>query len=387
MNYILFIYRYFKGYLKICISEGFPERFLNLCHKNRIYIWDTTYNNSCIEAKIYCRDFFKLNTIRKKSGVKIKIEEKHGFHFSLRKVKKRQVMIYGLVISIVLMLLMNQFIWNIEVNGNKNISDKEILSIAEKLGLKYGTFVPYFDDERAGREAVNHFNGKALWASINIKGSKAIIEIREYEDISEAPENDEPCNLVADFDGIILSAEAYSGALSTICGNAVKKGDLLISGISENSDGTVNFHNASGKLTAYHKSGLESVYKNEFSVKKIYRFSECSFLNLFSIKMPLSLKKAGNLLNYSKWLEIDNKTLPFGFAKKVDFDTREILLPCNNVIYHIDNFTAEEYEKYKNTLILNKKYKITSDKNGLSVKSEYECIDFIGKKREILKEN
>ena len=227
---LLELYRFLRCYAVIRISGGFSERFLNLCNREKIYLWDTLYENGAVTAKIYCKDFHKLRKIRSKSGVKIKILSKIGLSFSYNRNKKRKVLIYGLAASLIFMSFMNLFVWCIDVEDSQNISRYELISAAEKEGLKFGTFIPLFDESKASRNAVNLFDGKIVWAATNIKGSKATLEVRENTATKNEKEPDtSPCNVISDFDGVIVSAEIYSGVSTVSRGSAVKSGDLLIS--------------------------------------------------------------------------------------------------------------------------------------------------------------
>ena len=67
--------------------------------------------------------------------------------------------------------------------------------------------------------------------------------------MSEAPEfpdSTTPCNIVASQDGTIMGIEATVGVAEVRSGDAVLKGDLLISGITENLDKTYNLKAARG---------------------------------------------------------------------------------------------------------------------------------------------
>lgn len=391
MKSLLDFYRFLRSFAVIKISGGFPERFLNLCNKEKIYLWDTLYENNSVTAKIYCKDVFKLRKIRAKSGVKIKITDKQGLIFYLRRNKKRKVLTCGIILSLVFMTIMNQFVWSIEAQSTQNISEAEILKVSKQLGLDYGTAVPFFDESEAAREAVNLFNGRILWAAVNIKGSKANIEVREYTEVeSRSEKNNLPCNIIADFDGVILSAQTFSGVLSTSSGSAVKNGDLLISGISENADGSVNFHAADGKLTAFHKQNVSRLYKMTEKAEKLnvkYTYSE---LKVFSLDLPLSLKAFipfENTLEYETLIKIGNSFLPFGITKKDSVEKTACENRLKDIIHYVDEFTKEEYKLLKNTLITNSDYSFSVAGDGLKIKADYDCIDFIGKKSVILQEN
>ena len=391
MKKLLDIYRFTVGFLVIQISGGFPERFLNLCNREKIYLWDSSSKNGCITAKIRCKDFFRLNTIRRKSGVHVQIIEKCGIVFRFRENKKRKILIYGLIFSIIIMNLLNLFVWCIEVTETQNISKNEILETGKISGLDFGTFTLLYDGNQANREFVNFFNGKAVWSAVNIKGSKASFDVREYTQ-SEAEESDEqnPCNVIADFDGVIISVQPYSGTPTVYGGSAVKEGDLLVSGISENSDGTVSYHNADGKITALRKCNLSKHGDRNGNVGFLDETISYTELIFFTLKIPIQIdafKKTTNDLKYTEFLKIDKCILPFGYTTASVNPEKQIKSVNYDPIYNIDEFTAEEFSMLKNSLIINSDYSISATNEAYDITAEYDCIDFIGKKSLIFQEN
>lgn len=391
MKRMLDFYRFLHGFVIICISGGFPERFLNLCNREKIYLWDTQYKNGSIIAKVRCKDFYKFQKIRRKSGVNVKILDKVGLFFLMRKNKKRRVISYGLAASIVLMTVMNLFVWCIEVKDTVCISKEEIYEVGLKCGLDFGTFVPLYDESDASRELINTFDGRVIWSALNIKGSKASFEIREYtEESKKENKKEEPSNIIADFDGIIISSEIYSGSGEIESGSAVKKGDLLISGISQNNDGSVNFHNADGKISALHSRKIDNKYSINQKATRTENFKASKKLNVFSLNIPLSLKAF--LLNdtkqiYTENLKIGDCLLPFGRTMSCSFNQISFDFNAENPLFYIDEFTREEYSLLKNSKVLNAAYSFTKEKNCYNISAEYDCIDFIGKKCAILQEN
>ncbi|MBQ8697138.1 MAG: sporulation protein YqfD, partial [Clostridia bacterium] len=229
---------------------GFSERFINLCFNSGIHIWNISAENKEIKANIKPKDFKKLKDIRKKAGVRIKITEKRGLPFYLRRHRNRVGLLIAFAFFAVFMVVMNRFVWCIESTGSEKFSGEQILLVAEEMGLKYGTFVPFFDEREASRKIVNAFDGELLWASINIKGSKAVVEVRDFVKGIDENYNNEPCNIVSDSDGVVLSVEVSKGQSAIASGSAVSKGDLLISGVVDTKDMSASYCHAKGKVTA-----------------------------------------------------------------------------------------------------------------------------------------
>ncbi len=113
---------YLKGYLRIEIEGFYTERFLNICTKEKIKLWQIKRkNNVVVETSILKRDFKKLKKIAKKTKSKVKIKSKNGIPFIVQKYKNRKVFIFLFFIVILLIFTLSRFIWNIEILGNDKI--------------------------------------------------------------------------------------------------------------------------------------------------------------------------------------------------------------------------------------------------------------------------
>lgn len=66
------------GYLVISVSGAFPERFLNLCALEKIYLWGAERNEDEIKVRCTLSAFRKMRRAAKKSRCKIKIVKKAG---------------------------------------------------------------------------------------------------------------------------------------------------------------------------------------------------------------------------------------------------------------------------------------------------------------------
>ena len=106
--------------------------------------------------------------------------------------------------------------------------------------------------DRTAAEAVKS-SDKLAWAAVNIRGTTAVIEVREQLD---PPKEDEPDggydgeNLIAACDGLITGTEIIAGKPAVSRGQSVKKGDLLVSGVIDSTRIGVRITRARGEVRA-----------------------------------------------------------------------------------------------------------------------------------------
>ncbi len=378
--------RFIKGYVDFEINGGFVERFINLCAVNRIKIWNVQIKNGSLYASISANNFGSLRTVLRKSGCRLHIIKKVGLPFFFHKNKHRKGLIISAVCFLLFIFLMNNFVWLIEVKGTETLSFEEIENTVMQFGLRRGVYSPSLNTTEISRNAVNYFNGRLIWMSINIKGSKAVIEVRDYIDEHEDKTFKDPCNIVADFDGELLSVEVYNGDKEVCVGNAVKKGDMLISGVIENEDLSCVYSEARGKITALHNINFEKIYERKLSkTERISNYKTKFKLIFFEKDIPLFIPTLINEerdIYYRKYIFSGGYKLPFGIEKTLFYENEETTEDCS-LLFALDNYASSYYSEFKNTNIINSKQNVTVNENTYIISSDLKCIDFIGVKSPI----
>ncbi len=131
--------RFLFGYVRITIEGEQLERFLNLCKSRGISIRNVKYTGEkMLTAVLSIHDFFLLRPLRNKTGVHIRIREKHGMPFFFYRNKKRKAFFLGILFCMVLLFVLSGHIWNIHVQGNVRNSTPEILGFLEAQGITHG---------------------------------------------------------------------------------------------------------------------------------------------------------------------------------------------------------------------------------------------------------
>lgn len=383
--------RLFNGYVKFGAEGGFGERFVNLCEQRRLGVRSLAFDDERLEGFVTARDYIKLRTVAKQSGMKLRCISKHGLPFFMFKNRNRVGLAVGAAFFVLFMSIMSLFVWNIETVGSENISSTEILSVAQEYGLRLGCFRPTLDVHEVADKMITKLNGRLLWVAVNVSGSRAVIEARDYIEKPESKTYSDPCNIVADFDGLLLSLEVHNGTKANFEGNGVKKGDLLISGIVENRDFSSSFHEARGKITALHSDTVSAEIKHQSDYKVFTATRSVYSVRFFWLKIPLGFFKNGGDYDEFKTesvLELGNHSMPFSVEKRTrayytvqsgstGFEKEDIF----------DEYTRASYEKYKNTNVLKTELKVDNDAEKLMISGKSRCIDFIGIEQKIKFEN
>ncbi len=361
--FIINLYRYLFGYVNLKISGNFPERILNLCAQNKIVVWDIFRSRDSVKISVMVRDFKKFHKIRGKSGVKVKILKKKGLPFKIQRYKLRIGVVAGFAFFFILLKFLSLFVWDIEIIGNKTTPDEEIIKECSKLGIYNGRYIEAIDSKLLKDKLLLN-SDKLAWASINIEG--CVVTVNVTETLSGTPEFS-PSNIVSSSDAVIKQIKVTSGQVEVYTGQAVSRGDILISGTVAVAD-KVNFTRASGEILGEVQETF-TFTKNYNQKLKQYngKTSEKTVLEFFGIKLPLYLGSThGDFsADYSNnQIEILGKKIPITLYK----------MDCKHYDTIIKKFNRDE-------LIT----QIETEFNDYTTKKGLQEIDITA--REIIEEN
>ena len=384
------ILRFIKGYVVFTGIGGFTERFINLCSLSGILIWDVSFSEGKLSAKCRSSDYRKLRSISRKSGVKISFQSRHGIFSELQKRNQRKGLLVGALFFVIYFAFMSNFIWSINAENTDAYPKEDLLTAAEKEGLKIGTYKPLFDETAAANRIAQSNTDKLSWAAINIKGSRAVIEVREQKKSIKETVASPPCNIVSDSDGVIISAEVFSGIGNVTSGIAVQKGDLLISGALLNEDFSVSFIEAKGRITAERTKNFSMKFRKNVNVSTFVDTEKYVILNLFGLDFKVKgvFKKDKQSFTESDILSYNEVTLPLKYTVKTIYSTEKAKRSeAEFFLSAVEEFSNESYKLNKNTLLLSESFSVNQSEDTLFFSNNWKCIDFIGQKQEIIIEN
>ena len=227
------LFFYIIGYVNIEIDGLFANRFINICKSRGILLWNIKMKEGIkLYANMGIKDFKNIREICKKTNTKIKIRKKCGIPFILNRYKKRKIFISMVLAILLVLVIVSNFIWNINIEGNETIEVDELKEMLEQEGLKIGTYKHSIDLN----EIINKIRLKRddiAWIGITIKGTNANIEIKETTKAPQILDENEYCNIVAEKEGMITKINAQNGTINVAEGDIVKKGDVLVHGYLE----------------------------------------------------------------------------------------------------------------------------------------------------------
>ena len=318
-------YRYLLGYVRIKIIDESPEVFVNLLIDSNISLWSIERTKEYIAVNISFQDYKSIRKIRNslRTKPKIKLIKKNGFSLKVKEIFIRKSIIYGLILALSLNITMSNYIWVIQVNGAKTISEKVIISVLSEEGICLGIKRENVDTYNLSQKLPLKIKNIA-WVSVNIEGSMLSVNISETRD--ENPEIKTPSNIIASFDGVIKEINTTQGKTEVRIGQTVRKGELLISGIDE-MGGVIRYGSANGEIIAETNRVLKDKIPKNYTILKYSNETDCKIVfHLFSLQLPMYL--SNTFEEYDSFLVennliLFNKTMPVKITKKFFIKTEK----------------------------------------------------------------
>lgn len=265
-----------QGYVKIRLESSMPERFLSLCVHNQIPLWNLKNNDLYYEMELHAKDFFRLDSFRRKTGSRIVLLEKHGLPFFFHKNRKRKAFFLGSILSALLLYFCSLFIWDIQIEGNHYNSSETILDTLAEFQITDGVLKKELDCQQIASQIRASFPN-VVWVSAKIRGTCLIVELKENEDAFQTvpAEEEKSCDIAAAKDGQIVKIVTRAGIPQVKEGESCKAGDILVTGRLEilNNDSQIQRYEYV-KADADIEILTEYSYYDEFSLEhsvKIYQ--------------------------------------------------------------------------------------------------------------------
>ena len=326
----MFLINFIYGYYKIGIEKTHSLKIINLMKEYDIDYRNLKYDTDGeVTFKISLVEYKKLCIILDKNDCMVYIVYEKGLPHYIKRYRKRIGIPVGTLVFFCILWISTLFIWDIDVVGNHNVKDEDVIARLEELGCGIGAYIPSVDFDKLCNSYILNYDD-ASWITVNLNGTVAYVEMRERISAEHDTDN-QPANLIAKCDGYIESYRVIRGQGEVKIADVVKKGDLLISGTVDMKDGSIRLVRAKGNVTA--------VTNKTFTVSIPLDYTRKTYTGVSDIKK--SIKIFGKKINFY----INNET----FIEKYDkiVDTNRIIL--FGVIKLPVTVQTESYNEYNYT--------------------------------------
>ncbi len=392
---IFSVLQYLRGFLILSLQGAYLERFINLCVRYGIYLWNIRKAGEdratvCVSVP----GFRRIREAARKTKTRIRILERKGFPLFLHKHRRRGAFVAGMLLFALIIAVLSSFIWTVEIDGTEKIDKNMVRNALKTCGLDVGV-IKYKIKSSEIKEDMLLTMPELSWIWVEVKGTRAYVHVREKTPVPEIVPADRPANVVAKRDGVVVRCTAARGTAMVKEGDTVQKGALLISGTVETKHGETILAHAEGTVLAktwQTKSGTfprKVRYETDTGeMKKQYsiRFGKYS-IPLHGKKEPFETFRTETESHMMKlWGDL---YLPVAVEKSVVYGTNvqwQTLLPEEAEAYY-GQILFTEIEIPEDGELINTEYSHILNTDGtITVRCTVECMEEIGETREILEE-
>lgn len=275
------IYDRVKGTLRIEIFGAFPESLLNASAFSAIELWELEcVDDNTVRASIYERDMEQLKELSSKCGCEVKLISALGGSRDRRLLRRRGWLLLFSFLTAAALLLSSLFIWEIEIRGNRELSRGEILRALSECGVEPGSYWPALSPDLVRSRMISALPDIA-WMALNVNGSRAVVLITERREKPEIYSESASADVVASRAGIVRRISVLNGRAAVKEGQAVSRGELLISGTMDSLVNSSRYVRARGSVTAETWYELTAVAPMETQLKEGTGFSRSRWALVF----------------------------------------------------------------------------------------------------------
>ena len=349
------------GQITIEVSALMPEKILNVLWNNEIYTCNIVkIDLTTIRFIIYFKDYKEAEMLIKKYKGKVRIVNTSGIIVLLMKMKRKVSLVIGTLIFFIVIYILSNYMWAIDIQTQKNLSPFEIRQQLSSIGIKPGLNKSQIDVYEIEKK-MEDLNNQIMWIRIRVEGSTLKIVIKEKVN----PPSTEKAlfnQVVAKMDGEVKRVYTNSGNPAVVPGDIVRAGDDLILPI-QGREGFEQEVKPNGTVIA--NTFYEKFMEVQISGEKLERTGKKDrdiYLNFFEKK--IYFKKAINAFDSYDRIEEKN-----GFFNKITYFEKK----GKNVNLDKDSTVKEATEKLQESLrktlsndakIIDRKITVEDIKNG-----------------------
>lgn len=340
-----------------------------------------------IRFQIDRSNYRKLVGILQRKGDQLKVKGKRGLYWALIPLIHRPVLVVGIILLLFWSLFLPTRVLFVQVEGNVCIPTDRILAAAEESGIYFGAVRRDVRSEKV-KNALLAALPELQWAGVNTAGCVATISVQERS-VNDQEDN-EPgiSHIVAVRDGVVDSCTATAGSMLCVPGQAVQKGEVLISGYTDCGI-YVRAESAEGEVYAQTAHQLEVLAPANYQNRTAQR-GEVRRVSVIIGKKRINFYKGSGISTGScdKMYSEYDLTLPGGFILPVkllieystDYSQTDVDLPENTLASMLEDF-APRYlgNQMIAGSILHQDTQIRQVDEGILLEGEYVCMEMIGR--------
>lgn len=389
------LWRSLGGMVTVRLISSDPAAALGELAKQGITVYGANQidDDIVLELTLQRRDWKRVLNLAVKKGYNVKLLRNRGIYWTFKGLLKRPVLILGLLCLLLLVFYLPSRVFFVRIEGNDRIPSRLILEKCEQCGIRFGASRKQVRSEKM-KNALLEAIPELQWAGINTSGCTATITVRERSDADVVVEGAGVSSIVASCDGIITSCTVIRGNRVCQVGQAVRKGQLLVSGYTDCGI-SIQACRSEAEIYAMTRRNLTVVTPTEWQKTGDDTESIKKYAVIIGKKRINFYKGSGiSGTTCDKIYEENYMTLPGGFQLPVAIvtETWTVSEQSQNLASETETLLTEFADRYLRDImvagtVINRKETVTEVDGLLCLQGEYACCEMIAQERneEIIK--
>lgn len=377
---------FLRGFVILEFCGASPEWVLNRLTEARVAFWDIQWIDSLtLRVKVFRDKQLTACTLAEAAMCDSRVISSHGIYLSIDRLLRRPVLLAMVFLCLMSMLVLPCFVFFFEVHGNETIPEQLILQELEQAGVHFGIFGPNIYPRRVKDHMIEALP-KLQWVTVEQHGCRAVIEVREREEIPQTETKKGFANVIATQSGIITKQSVFTGQPQFQVGDTVLKGDILVSGIVD-LERTYLIERANAEIYARTWRKIPACLPSSYIRKTVNNEKDyCVWLILGGRRIKIFGNSGISYSSCDKMINTKELALPGGFSlpvsmeietfsfyevaeHKMERDTAESLLAQYAATFATEQMRAGE--------ILREKYALQEQDGIYWLEATLECHEMI----------
>ena len=383
------IWRSLAGTLQIQLRSADPTRTLMQLSDGGISVCGIAPAEDGITLTFWIRrvDFRLLEQLARRKGMEMEVLGQGGVYWSAVRMLRRPVLLLGLLFTLFLTMYLPSRVLFFQVEGNQYVPTHYILAQCQEVGIRFGASRNEVRSERV-KNALLEVIPQLQWVGVNTSGCVATVTVKERPLEDTAERTFAFSSIVAARDGVVTSCTASKGNLLCKPGQAVKKGQVLISGYTDcglmiqTTQAQGEVYAQTGREISVLTPSISQVRRNQTHVTKNFA--------LIIGKKRINFYKGSGISDTScdKMYSESYITLPGGFQLPICLVT-EVWTSYECTQQEIDSEQAEQLlkqftEEYLPSVmiagkVLQSTQSVTKENDAYILIGNYACLEMIGR--------
>ena len=384
------IFRSLAGSARLELTSADVSAALRDINAAKIRVWDVRIvGDLTVQFTASQKSIRFIEKIAERKGERLNVIGRSGLFWPIMGLRNRPVLVLGMAFLFALAIFVPGRVLFVRVEGNAAVPGEMILEAAQDAGIRFGASRRAVRSEKVKNRLLGVMP-QLQWAGVNTYGCTAVITVRERAQEQETKEEYPVSSIVASCDGVITSCTVTRGSGLCAVGQAVQKGQVLISGYVDCGQ-SITVTRSQGEIFALTRHELTVVTPSETMVREELR-GQRTYYDFRIGKKRINFVKGSGISDGTcvKMYQEYQLTLPGGHRLPISLVKETVLTydlkPCERSDTVVKKQLSDFAERYLQDhlvalVVLNAQEELTAEEKRFLFHGYYHCTEMIGRER------